>query len=44
MNAEGRKVQIGQFYDFNKDKIIWAFPRFFNGTDAIDDVAELKVC
>ena len=39
----GESVQIGQYYDYNTKQIIWAFPRFANGSSALEDESELQV-
>ena len=41
--AMGESVQIGQYYDYNTKQIIWAFPRFANGSSALEDESELQV-
>ena len=43
MAAHGEKVQIGQYYNYNTKEIVWAYPRLFDGTEALQDSSELRV-
>ena len=38
----GENVQVGQYYDYKTKRVLWAFPRLYNGTAALQNSTELK--
>ena len=42
MAAFGQNVQIGQYYSDKEKRIMWAYPRLYDGSRALNDSSNLQ--